>query len=70
MKRYFINPICALSISFESRDLSLAAILEDAILYRILDNEIGLQYKFCPKHLVEFCGKAINAWGFIVLHSF
>ena len=44
MKCPVINPVCALSISFGSRGLSLATILEDAILYRTLDNEIGLQF--------------------------
>ena len=44
MKHSFINSVCALSISLGSRGLSLAAILEDAILYRTLVNEMGLQF--------------------------
>ena len=54
MKLLFINPVFALSISFGSRGLSLAAILEDAMLYRTLDNEMGLQFFNRSRCLLPF----------------
>ena len=54
MQRPLIKPVCVLSINFASKGFSLDAILEDAILYKTLNSDIGLQFFNKSRCLLPF----------------